>query len=114
MNNEELERRIALLTAENEELRQKVSGVDQESIWQMENENDKLKELLAASYAALHTAVNVYREECCGDSLCGICAYDLPAGAEYAECPGFYKNECFRWQFADDVEKLIPIKEESV
>ena len=79
MNNEELERRIALLTAENEELRQKVCGVDQESIWQMENENDKLKELLAASYAALHTAVNVYREECCGDSLCGICAYDLPA-----------------------------------
>lgn len=114
MNNEELERRIALLTAENEELRQKVCGVDQEAFWQMESENEKLKKLLAASYAALHTAANAYREECCGDSLCGICAYDLPDGDEYAECPGFYKNECFRWLFADDVEKLVPIKEESV
>lgn len=112
--NKELERRIALLTAENEELSQKVCGVDQKAVWQMESENEKLKKLLATSYAALHAAANAYREECSGKSLCGFCAYDLPAGAEYAECPGFYKNECFRWQFADDVEKLIPIKEDSV
>ena len=92
-----------------------VCGVDQEAFWQMESENEKLKKLLAASYAALHTAANAYREECSGKSLCGYCAYDPPAGMEYpCECPGFYKNECFRWLFADDVEKLVPIKEESV
>ncbi len=62
---------------------------------------------------ALYTAANAYREECSGKSLCGFCAYDPPAGMEYpCECPGFYKNECFRWQFADDIEKLVPIKEE--
>lgn len=79
----------------------------------LEEENKLLRRLLASAYGSLHHAVNVYRKECSGDSLCGLCAYDIPAGSTYAECPGFYKDDCFRWFLSDLVSALIPIKEAS-
>lgn len=78
----------------------------------LEEENKHLRRLLASAYSSLHYAANRYREVCCGDSLCGMCEYDLPDGAEYAECPGFYKDDCFRWYLSDEVSAFIPVKED--
>lgn len=78
----------------------------------LEEENKVLRHLLAIAYGDLHCAANTYREVCCGDSLCGLCVYDLPAGSTYTECPGFYKDDCFRWYLSDEVSALIPIKED--
>lgn len=38
------------------------------------------------------------REKEVDDSVCGLCEYDADHGMDgYAnECPGFYKNDCFR------------------
>lgn len=78
----------------------------------LEEENKLLRILLTSAYRALHHAVNVYREECSGTSLCVLCAYDLPAGSTYTECPGFYKDDCFRWYLSDKASAFIPIKED--
>ena len=77
----------------------------------LEEENRILRLLLASAYGSLHHAANVYREECQGDSLCGMCAYDLNARLTCTECPGFYKDVCFRWYLSDEVSAFIPIKE---
>lgn len=78
----------------------------------LEEENRILRLLLASAYGSLHYAANVYREECQGDSLCGMCAYDIPAGSTCTECPGFYKDDCFRWYLSDEASAFIPIKED--
>ena len=78
----------------------------------LEEENKLLRNLLTSAYHALHAVANAYREECSGESLCGYCAYDPPAGMDYpCECPGFYRSDCFRWYLADNVSSVIPIKE---
>lgn len=78
----------------------------------LEEENKLLRNLLTSAYHALHAVANAYRAECSGKSLCGYCAYDPPAGAEYVECPGFYKDDCFRWYLTDNVSSVIAIKED--
>ena len=78
----------------------------------LEEENKVLRRLLASAYGSLHDAVNVYREECSGVNLCGMCSYDYPAGSIHTECPGFYKDHCFRWYLSDEVSAFIPIKED--
>lgn len=78
----------------------------------LNEENRILRLLLASAYSSLHHAANVYREVCQGDSICGMCAYDNPAGSTYTECPGFYKDDCFRWYLSDEVSAFIPIEED--
>lgn len=78
----------------------------------LEEENKRLRCLLTSAYCALHTVANAYRKECFGKSLCAFCAYDPPDGMEYAECPGAYKDDCFRWYLTDNVSSVIPIKED--
>lgn len=78
----------------------------------LEEENRLLRNLLTSAYHALHATAIAYRKECSGKSLCGYCVYDSPDGAEYVECPGFYKDDCFRWYLSDKVSAIIPIKED--
>lgn len=78
-----------------------------------EEENKLLRNLLTSAYRALHTVANAYREECSGKSLCAYCAYDPPARMDYpCECPGFYKDDCFRWYLSEKASAFIPIKED--
>lgn len=45
-------------------------------------------------------AVNEYRRLTTETDLCGLCKYDLPPAGENGqtyECPGFYKDDCFKW-----------------
>lgn len=76
----------------------------------LEEENKLLRNLLTSAYYALHTVANAYRKECSGKSLCWLCSYDPPAGAENIECPGFYKDACFRWYLSDNASAFIPIR----
>ena len=51
--------------------------------------------------ADLTFAVNQYRLFTTDIDLCGLCKFDLqPAGenGQTAECPGFYKDNCFEWR----------------
>ena len=77
----------------------------------LEEENKRLRCLLTSAYNSLHYAANRYREVCCGSFLCSMCSYCPPAGVEYAECPGFYKDDCFRWYLSDEASAFIPVKE---
>lgn len=46
-------------------------------------------------------AVNEYRRLTTETDLCGLCKYDLPPAGENGqiyECPGFYKDGCFKWR----------------
>ena len=46
-------------------------------------------------------AVNEYRRLTTETDLCGLCKYDLPPAGENGqtyECPGFWKDDCFKWR----------------
>lgn len=48
---------------------------------------------------------DVVREEYCDETICGLCIYDCDMGitqsGDYAnECPGFERNDCFKWRGA--------------
>lgn len=46
-------------------------------------------------------AVNEYRRLTTETDLCGLCKYDLPPAGENGqtyECPGFCKDDCFKWR----------------
>lgn len=46
-------------------------------------------------------AVNEYRRLTTETDLCGLCKYDLPPAGENGqtyECPGFSKDDCFKWR----------------
>lgn len=78
----------------------------------LEEENKVLRNLLTSAYHALHIVAFAYRRECSGKSICWLCSYNPPAGMDYPiECPGFYKDYCFRWYLSDNVSAFIPIKE---
>ena len=77
---------LSTLQAENKELRAELE--------QVKRERD-------AAVSDLTFVVNQYRLETTGIDLCGLCEYDLPPVGENgqtAECPGFYVNDCFKWQ----------------
>ena len=54
-----------------------------------------------AAISELTFAVNQYRLFTTDIDLCGLCKFDLPPAGESgqtAECPGFYKDNCFEWR----------------
>lgn len=67
----------------------------------MQEELDRVKAKRDAAVEALTYVVNEYRRETSGTDFCGMCEYDLPPAGENgqtAECPGFYKDDCFKWR----------------
>ena len=66
----------------------------------MQEELDRVKAERDAAVSALTDMVNEYRRETSGTDFCGLCEYDLPPAGEngqMAECPGFYRDDCFKW-----------------
>ena len=66
----------------------------------MQEELDRVKAERDAAVSALTDMVNEYRRETSGTDFCGLCQYDLPPAGEngqMAECPGFYRDDCFKW-----------------
>ena len=58
-----------------------------------------------AAVSDLTFAVNQYRLFTTDIDLCGLCKFDLPPAGESgqtAECPGFYKDNCFEWRGAKE------------
>lgn len=62
---------------------------------------EKLNAERDAAVSDLTDMVNEYRRETSGTDFCGLCEYDLPPAGEngqMAECPGFYRDDCFKWR----------------
>ena len=58
-----------------------------------------------AAVSDLTFAVNQYRLFTTDIDLCGLCKFALPPAGESgqtAECPGFYKDNCFEWRGAKE------------
>lgn len=67
----------------------------------MQEELDRVKAERDAAVSDLTDMVNEYRRETSGTDFCGLCEYDLPPAGEngqMAECPGFYRDDCFKWR----------------
>ena len=67
----------------------------------LQEELDRVKAERDAAVEDLTYVVNEYRRETIGTDFCGMCEYDLPPAGENgqtAECPGFYKDDCFKWR----------------
>ena len=72
-----------------------------EALATLRSELEKVKAERDTAVEDLTFAVNQYRMETTGISLCGLCEYDLPPAGENgqtAECPGFYVDDCFKWR----------------
>ena len=68
-------------------------------------ELEQVKRERDAAVSDLTFAVNQYRLFTTDIDLCGLCKFDLPPAGESgqtAECPGFYKDNCFEWRGAKE------------
>lgn len=66
-----------------------------------EDRAEKAERERDAAVSDLTFAVNQYRLFTTDIDLCGLCKFDLPPSGESgqtAECPGFYKDNCFEWR----------------
>lgn len=66
-----------------------------------EDRAEKAERERDAAVSDLTFAVNQYRLFTTDIDLCGLCKFDLPPVGESgqtAECPGFYKENCFEWR----------------
>lgn len=71
----------------------------------LEERAEKAERDRDAAISDLTFAVNQYRLFTTDIDLCGLCKFDLPAAGESgqtAECPGYYKDNCFEWRGAKE------------
>ena len=71
----------------------------------LEERAEKAERERDAAISDLTFAVNQYRLFTTDIDLCGLCKFDLPAAGESgqtAECPGYYKDNCFEWRGAKE------------
>ena len=74
-------------------------------------ENSELKRLLRESMSTMKVIADTYREEAGNDGICGLCEFDGAIQGEsgdwYPECPGFERDDCFKWKHAEEAMKLL-------
>ena len=83
-----------------ERMERQVMGYTKEAA-SAKREKERLQAERDKAVNALTGVVNEYRRETSGTDFCGLCEYDMPPAGEngqMAECPGFYRDDCFKWR----------------
>ena len=91
---------ITDLLVENQSLRNAANGFKARAV-SAEARAEKAERERDEAISDLTWAVNEYRRLTTETDLCGLCKYDLPPAGENGktyECPGFCKDDCFKWR----------------
>lgn len=83
------------------EWKNKVIEAAERRFMEAEARAEKAERERDAAISDLTFAVNQYRLFTTDIDLCGLCKFDIPPAGESgqtAECPGFYKDNCFEWR----------------